>query len=170
MAVRDIIEIPSPKLRVQYQKVQQVAAVQGLIDDLLDTMYSTETGVGLAAPQIGHADAVVVIDISEQRDQPMVLINPEIIAAEDEIMSEEGCLSVPGISAQVKRYAKVTVRALNRDGEEIIVQRDDFLAIVMQHELDHLHGRIFIDYLSPLKREMAMKKIAKIRKQEQRNR
>lgn len=165
MAVRDIIEIPNAKLRVKYKKVQDVRTVQSLIDDMLDTLYATEDGIGLAAPQIGHADAVLVIDLSEQRNEPLVMINPEIIAAEGEVMSQEGCLSVPGVYVEVKRFQRIKVRALNRDGHVFFIEREDFLAIAMQHEIDHLHGRIFIDYLSPLKREMALKKIAKIRKQ-----
>ncbi|KLN96502.1 peptide deformylase [Moellerella wisconsensis] len=164
MAVRQIIEIPDERLRVKFTPVQDVNSVQTLIDDMLDTLYGTDTGVGLAAPQVGDQHAVVVIDISETHDQPLVLINPEIIKNEGLTTYQEGCLSVPGIYADVERYQSVTVRALDRTGKEILVQDDDFLAIVMQHEIDHLHGKIFIDYLSPLKRSMALKKMKKFKK------
>ncbi|UNH26078.1 peptide deformylase [Moellerella wisconsensis] len=164
MAVRQIIEIPDERLRVKFTPVQDVNSVQTLIDDMLDTLYGTDTGVGLAAPQVGDKHAVVVIDISETHDQPLVLINPEIIKNEGLTTYQEGCLSVPGIYADVERYQSVTVRALDRTGKEILVQDDDFLAIVMQHEIDHLHGKIFIDYLSSLKRSMALKKMKKFKK------
>ena len=164
MAVRQIIEIPDERLRVKFTPVQDVNSVQTLIDDMLDTLYGTDTGVGLAAPQVGDNHAVVVIDISETHDQPLVLINPEIIKNEGLTTYQEGCLSVPGIYADVERYQSVTVRALDRTGKEILVQDDDFLAIVMQHEIDHLHGKIFIDYLSSLKRSMALKKMKKFKK------
>ncbi|WP_277849981.1 peptide deformylase [Moellerella wisconsensis] len=164
MAVRQIIEIPDERLRVKFTPVQDVNSVQTLIDDMLDTLYDTDTGVGLAAPQVGDKHAVVVIDISETHDQPLVLINPEIIKKEGLTTYQEGCLSVPGIYADVERYQSVTVRALDRTGKEILVQDDDFLAIVMQHEIDHLHGKIFIDYLSSLKRSMALKKMKKFKK------
>ena len=164
MAIKEIIEVPDDRLRVTYQEVECLSTVQTLIDDMLDTMYATDSGIGLAAPQIGRSEAIAIIDISEHRDTPLVLINPQIIEAEGEFLSEEGCLSVPGFYANVKRYKKVKVKALNRDGEEFVVEDDDYLAIVMQHEIDHLHGKVFIDYLSPLKRKMAMKKINKFRK------
>ncbi|MBJ7224071.1 MULTISPECIES: peptide deformylase [unclassified Brenneria] len=164
MAVRDIIEVPDERLRVTYSHVENISSVQSLIDDMLDTLYATDNGIGLAAPQIGYKDAVIIIDISEQRDRPLIMVNPEIIITEGNIKSEEGCLSIPGTYAQVNRYKKVRVRALDRDGKEIFVEDDGYLAIVMQHEIDHLHGKVFIDYLSPLKYQMAIKKVKKIRK------
>lgn len=168
MAIREIFEVPDLRLRVNYTPVQDVDSVQSLITDLLDTLYSTDNGIGLAAPQIGYADAVLVIDLSQDRDNPLIMINPEIIESHGELMSEEGCLSVPGISAKIKRFQYIKIRALDREGNEFFIERDDYLTIVMQHEIDHLYGRIFIDYLSPLKRDRAMKKINKWRRSEQR--
>lgn len=161
MAVREIIEIPDERLRVTCHTVTDIAAVQGLIDDLLDTMYSTDNGIGLAATQIAASQSVMVIDISENRDQPMVFINPEIIESEGETSYQEGCLSVPDIYADVARFQRVKVKALDRKGNEFIVDSDEFLAIVMQHEIDHLHGKVFLDHLSTLKRNMLLKKLKK---------
>ncbi|WP_146491748.1 peptide deformylase [Vibrio sp. T20] len=164
MAIRPIIEVPDDRLRVTYQSVDDVSTVQTLIDDMLDTLYDTDNGIGLAAAQVGHSEAVLIIDISASRDQPLIMINPQIIEHEGMIDSEEGCLSVPGVYAKVQRHQRVKVQALNRQGEAFIIEDDDYLAIVMQHEIDHLHGKIFIDYLSPLKRKMAMKKIKKFQR------
>lgn len=161
MAVRDIIEIPDERLRVKCTPVTDIAAIQTLIDDLLDTMYSTDSGIGLAAPQVGVTQSVMVIDISENRNEPFVFINPEIIDSEGETSYQEGCLSVPEIYADVARFQRVKVKALDREGNEFITDSDDFLAIVMQHEIDHLHGRIFLDHLSTLKRNMLLKKLKK---------
>lgn len=144
MAVRAIIEIPDERLRVKCDPVTDIAAAQPLIDDLLDTMYSTDNGIGLAATQIGATLSVMVIDISENRDQPMVFVNPEIIESEGETSYQEGCLSVPEIYADVARFKRVKVKALDRDGKAFITDSDEFLAIVMQHEIDHLHGKVFL--------------------------
>lgn len=119
MAVRAIIEIPDERLRVKCDPVTDIAAVQPLIDDLLDTMYSTDNGIGLAATQIGATLSVMVIDISENRDQPMVFVNPEIIESEGETSYQEGCLSVPEIYADVARFKRVKVKALDRDGRRL---------------------------------------------------
>ncbi|WP_350306454.1 peptide deformylase [Photorhabdus viridis] len=161
MATLKILTIPDERLRQKCVEVANVEEIQGLIDDMLDTMYSTDNGIGLAAPQVGRKEAVVIIDISTNRDQPLILVNPQIVEKERSVMGQEGCLSVPGYYADVERFEKVKVEALNRHGEKITVESEDFLAIVMQHEIDHLHGKIFIDYLSPLKRQMALKKIKK---------
>ncbi|WP_265524906.1 peptide deformylase [Providencia rustigianii] len=161
MAVREIIEIPDERLRIKCAPVTDFAAVQTLIDDLIETMYSTDTGIGLAAPQIAETKAIMVIDISEERNQPMVFINPEIIESEGETSYQEGCLSVPDIYADVPRFQRVKVKAFDRDGNEFIVDSDEFLAIVMQHEIDHLNGKVFIDHLSTLKRNMLLKKLKK---------
>ncbi|ELX8378908.1 peptide deformylase [Providencia vermicola] len=161
MAVKTIIEIPDERLRIKCSPVTDIAAVQTLIDDLLDTMYSTENGIGLAATQIAATQSVMVIDISENRDQPMVFVNPEIIESEGETSYQEGCLSVPEIYADVARFKRVKVKALDRDGKEFTLDSDEFLAIVMQHEIDHLHGKVFLDHLSPLKRNMLLKKLKK---------
>jgi peptide deformylase len=161
MTVLTILTAPNDKLTQQAKPVENVSDVQGLIDDLLETMYDTDDGIGLAATQVGSSAAVVVIDISENRDQPLVLINPKITKGEERAKGQEGCLSVPGYYADVERYSKVTVEALDREGEHITIESDDFLAIVMQHEIDHLKGTLFIDYLSSLKQKMALKKVTK---------
>ncbi len=164
MTVLTILTAPNDKLIQQAKPVENVSDVQGLIDDLLETMYDTDDGIGLAATQVGSSAAVVVIDISENRDEPLILINPVIVSGEEKAKGQEGCLSVPGYYADVERYTKVTVEALDREGKEISIESDDFLAIVMQHEIDHLKGTLFIDYLSPLKQQMALKKVKKILK------
>ncbi len=161
MSVLTILTAPNEKLVLQAKPVVEVSSIQGLIDDLLETMYDTDDGIGLAATQVGRSEAVVVIDVSDERNEPLILVNPVIVNGEERIKGQEGCLSVPGYYADVERYSKVTVKALNRDGVEIIIESDEFLAIVMQHEIDHLNGTLFIDYLSPLKKQMALKKVKK---------
>ncbi|WP_340619526.1 peptide deformylase [Xenorhabdus siamensis] len=161
MAVLDILTIPDERLKQKCVDVTDVEDVQTLIDDMLETMYDTDNGIGLAAPQVGRKEAVLVIDISPERNQPLVLINPKIVEKERRSVNQEGCLSIPGYYADVERFEKVKVEALDRHGKAITVASEDFLSIVMQHEIDHLHGIIFIDYLSPLKRQMALKKVKK---------
>jgi len=161
MSVLTILTAPNEKLVLQAKSVENINNVQGLINDLLDTMYDTDDGIGLAATQVGRSEAVVVIDISEDRNAPLILVNPVIVSGEEKAKGQEGCLSVPGYYADIERYSKVTVKALDRDGKEITVESEDFLAIVMQHEIDHLRGKLFIDYLSPLKKQMALKKVKK---------
>ncbi|HGF7510241.1 peptide deformylase [Vibrio cholerae] len=161
MAVLEILTAPDPRLRVQSKQVTDVASVQTLIDDLLDTLYATDNGIGLAAPQVGREEAIVVIDLSDNRDQPLVLINPKVVSGSNKEMGQEGCLSVPDYYADVERYTSVVVEALDREGKPLRIETSDFLAIVMQHEIDHLSGNLFIDYLSPLKQQMAMKKVKK---------
>ena len=153
MAVLEILVAPHPKLKVKASKVTDVSEVQQLIDDLLETLYATEDGIGLAATQVGSSAAVVVIDLSDKRDQPLILINPEVVSGDHREMGQEGCLSIPGYYADVERFTHVIVTALDRQGKELRIESDDFLAIAMQHEIDHLLGKIFIDYLSPLKRK-----------------
>ncbi|MBI6549959.1 peptide deformylase [Xenorhabdus lircayensis] len=161
MAILDILTIPDERLRKKCVDVTDFDKVQTLIDDMLETMYNTDNGIGLAAPQVGRQEAVLIIDLSPNRDQPMVLVNPEIVEKERRVVNQEGCLSIPGYCADVERFEKVKVEALDRHGKPITIESDDFLSIVMQHEIDHLHGIIFIDYLSPLKRQMALKKVKK---------
>ncbi|CDL87768.1 peptide deformylase [Xenorhabdus cabanillasii] len=161
MAVLDILTIPDERLKQKCVDVTYVENVQTLIDDMLETMYDTDNGIGLAAPQVGRKEAVLVIDISPERNHPLVLINPKIVEKERRVVNQEGCLSIPGYYADVERFEKVKVEALDRHGKAITVESEDFLSIVMQHEIDHLHGIIFIDYLSPLKRQMALKKVKK---------
>ncbi|KKC98846.1 MULTISPECIES: peptide deformylase [Photobacterium] len=161
MARLEILTAPDPRLKEQAIPVTDITAVQTLVDDMLETLYATANGIGLAATQVGRREAVVVIDISETRDQPLVLINPVVARGENKAMGQEGCLSVPDYYADVERYQSVVVTALDRQGNPVTIERDDFLAIVMQHEIDHLSGNLFIDYLSPFKRQMAMKKVKK---------
>ncbi len=161
MAVLEILSIPDPRLKVKAEKVTDVSTVQTLIDDMLETLYATGNGIGLASTQVGRKEAVVVIDISDERNDPLILVNPEVVSGENKALVQEGCLSVPEYYADVERYTSVVVSALDRDGNPITIESDEFLAIVMQHEIDHLSGNLFIDYLSPLKQKMAMKKVKK---------
>ncbi|EII2982808.1 peptide deformylase [Vibrio parahaemolyticus] len=161
MAVLEILSIPDPRLKVKAEKVTDVSTVQTLIDDMLETLYATGNGIGLASTQVGRKEAVVVIDISDERNDPLILVNPEVVNGENKALGQEGCLSVPEYYADVERYTSVVVSALDRDGNPMTIESDEFLAIVMQHEIDHLSGNLFIDYLSPLKQKMAMKKVKK---------
>ncbi|HHF3200535.1 peptide deformylase [Vibrio alginolyticus] len=161
MAVLEILSIPDPRLKVKAEKVTDVSTVQTLIDDMLETLYATGNGIGLASIQVGRKEAVVVIDISDERNDPLILVNPEVVSGENKALGQEGCLSVPEYYADVERYTSVVVSALDRDGNPITIESDEFLAIVIQHEIDHLSGNLFIDYLSPLKQKMAMKKVKK---------
>ncbi|ATV00012.1 peptide deformylase [Aeromonas salmonicida] len=161
MAILDILTLPDPKLRTKAERVEDITAVQSLIDDMLDTLYTTENGIGLAATQVGRKEAIVIIDLSESRDQPLILINPEVISGTDKVFGQEGCLSIPDYYADVERYSSVVVSALDRHGNQLTMESSEFLAIVMQHEIDHLDGNLFIDYLSPLKQQMALKKVKK---------
>ncbi|EJG1202924.1 peptide deformylase [Vibrio parahaemolyticus] len=161
MAVLEILSIPDPRLKVKAENVTDVSTVQTLIDDMLETLYATGNGIGLASTQVGRKEAVVVIDISDERNDPLVLVNPEVVSGENKALGQEGCLSVPEYYADVERYTSVVVSALDRDGNPITIESDEFLAIVMQHEIDHLSGNLFIDYFSPLKQKMAMKKVKK---------
>lgn len=167
MAILTILEFPDERLRKKALPVHAVdAPVRQLLDDMLETMYHAP-GVGLAAPQVNIHKRVVVIDISAEKNDPLCLINPEIIAKHGKEESEEGCLSVPGVFEKVERAEKITVRALNRDGESIQLDAGGLLAVCIQHELDHLDGKLFVDYLSPLKRHMARKKQQKNLRQNQ---
>ncbi|WP_194436840.1 peptide deformylase [Vibrio fluminensis] len=161
MAVLEILTAPDPRLKVNAEKVEDFASIQTFIDDMLETLYATDNGIGLASTQVGHKEAVVVIDLSEERNDPLILVNPEVVSGSDKAMGQEGCLSVPEYYADVERYTSVVVSAQDRHGNPITIETDEFLAIVMQHEIDHLSGNLFIDYLSPLKRQMAMKKVKK---------
>ncbi|HCE2242301.1 TPA: peptide deformylase [Vibrio parahaemolyticus] len=161
MAVLEILSIPDPRLKVKAEKVTDVSTIQTLIDDMLETLYATGNGIGLASTQVGRKEAVVVIDISDERNDPLILVNPEVVSGENKALGQEGCLSVPEYYADVERYTSVVVSALDRDGNPITIESDEFLAIVMQHEIDHLSDNLFIDYLSPLKQKMAMKKVKK---------
>jgi peptide deformylase len=159
MAVLEILKAPDDKLKIKAASVKDVSSVQTLIDDMLDTLYDTDDGIGLAATQLGRSEAIIIIDISEERNSPLVLINPEVISGENIEKGQEGCLSVPGYYADVERFTQVIVKGLDRMGQEVTIESDDFLAIVLQHEIDHLKGKLFIDYLSPLKQKVALKKV-----------
>lgn len=166
MAKLTILEFPDPRLRTRAKPVAQVdAALRALIEDMFETMY-TAPGVGLAASQVDVHQRLVVIDVSEEKDQPLVFINPEILTREGEQNCEEGCLSVPTVFAKVARAERVRVRALDRHGKPFECDAEGLLAICIQHEIDHLDGKLFVDYLSPLRREMVRKKLQKLRRAE----
>ncbi|CAH0347846.1 peptide deformylase [Aquabacterium sp. CECT 9606] len=162
MALLPILCYPDARLHKVARPIDVVDdRVRQLVDDMLETMYDAK-GVGLAATQVDVHERLVVIDTSEERDDPRVLINPEIIGASDEmIIWEEGCLSVPTIYDKVERHARVRVRALNRDGQPYEFDADELLAVCIQHELDHLMGKVFVEYLSPLKRNRIKTKLQK---------
>jgi len=165
MALRTILEFPDPRLRKRAETVTRFDAALGtLVDDMLETMYAAP-GIGLAATQVDVHQRVIVIDLSREHNEPLVLINPEILAREGEASTEEGCLSVPNIFDEIKRAAKVRVRAQDRNGASFERDFDDILAVCIQHEMDHLEGRLFVDYLSDLKRERIRKKLDKDRKE-----
>ena len=165
MALRAILEFPDPRLRTRAQPVTRFDAALGtLVDDLIQTMYAAP-GIGLAATQVDVHQRVIVIDVSAEHNQPLVLINPQILAREGEASSEEGCLSVPGIFDEVKRAAKIRLRAQDRNGAPFEADYDDILAVCIQHEIDHLDGKLFVDYLSDLKRERIRKKLDKERRE-----
>ncbi|GAB3337829.1 peptide deformylase [Marilutibacter aestuarii] len=168
MALLPILEFPDSRLRTVATPVDpaEIAdpAFQTLLDDMFETMYDAP-GIGLAASQVDVHKRFMVIDVSEERDQPLVFINPEISARDGEQVYQEGCLSVPGIFADVTRADRITVEYLDRDGQARRLDADGVLAVCIQHEMDHLLGKLFVDYLSPLKREMVRKKLAKARRQ-----
>ena len=168
MALLPILCYPDPRLHKIARPVEVVDdRVRQIVDDMLDTMYDAK-GVGLAATQVDIHERIVVIDTSEERNEPRVLINPEIIRTSEEmIIWEEGCLSVPTIYDKVERHAEIRVRALNRDGQTYEFDADDLLAVCVQHELDHLMGKVFVEYLSPLKRNRIKTKMQKRSKADQ---
>ena len=167
MALLPILEFPDPRLRTVAAPVDPSAIAspefQKLLDVRFETMYAAP-GIGLAASQVDVHQRFMVIDVSEEKDQPLVFINPDITERAGEQVCQEGCLSVPGIFADVTRSDRITVRAVGRDGQPFEMQVDDLLAVCVQHEMDHLLGKLFVDYLSPLKREMVRKKLAKARR------
>ena len=167
MARLPILEYPDPRLRIRAEPVTEVdAGIRQLVDDLLETMYAAP-GIGLAATQVDVHQRVLVIDVSEQHNEPLCLINPEIIASDGRASHEEGCLSVPDFYEPVERAATITVRALDRDGRPFELEAEDLLAVCIQHEMDHLDGKLFVDYLSELKRGRIRKKLVKKSKRSQ---
>ncbi len=162
MALLHILRYPDPKLHTVAKPVVAVdERIRALIADMLETMYDA-SGIGLAATQVDVHERVVVIDTSEERDQPLVLINPEITwMSEERIKGDEGCLSVPGIYDGVERAAQVKVKAMDAQGQVRTIEAEDLLAVCIQHELDHLLGKVFVEYLSPLKRNRIKTKLLK---------
>jgi len=160
-----ILEYPDPRLRKTAQRVESVdAAVRQLTSDLLETMYAAK-GVGLAATQVDVHRRVIVLDVSEERNQPMVFINPELVKTEGRGAGEEGCLSVPDVFDKVQRATHIRVRALGSEGKPFEMDADGLLAVCIQHEMDHLEGKLFVDYLSELKRQLIRRRLEKERKQ-----
>jgi len=160
-----ILEYPDPRLRTVAQPVDAVDdELRRLIDDMLETMYASN-GIGLAATQVNVHRRLLVADVSDQHDQPLVLVNPEVIAREEVGTAQEGCLSVPGVYEDVERAQRIRVRALGRDGKPFEMDAEGLLSVCIQHEIDHLDGRLFVDYLSELKRQRIRKKLEKDRKQ-----
>ncbi len=156
-----ILHFPDERLRTVAKPVERVDdALRALIDDMFDTMYDAP-GIGLAATQVNVHQRLIVIDVSEENNQPLVLINPEILEKSGEEEMDEGCLSVPGIYEKVQRADRVKVRALDRNGESFELDTDGLLAVCIQHEIDHLDGKLFVDYLSSLKRQRIKKKLEK---------
>ncbi|RUO81043.1 peptide deformylase [Idiomarina tyrosinivorans] len=161
MAKLTVLEYPDERLRKVAEPVQQVDdELRATIDDMFETMYESQ-GVGLAATQVDIHKRLFVADCSEDQDEPLVFINPEITETEGHFSNDEGCLSFPGVYAKVERAGKVTVKALDRNGESFTKTAEGLLAICIQHELDHLNGKLFVDYLSPLKRNRIRKKLEK---------
>jgi len=161
MAILDILHFPDARLRNIAKPVEQVGdSMRKLIDDMFETMYEAP-GIGLAAVQVNQPHRVIVVDISEERNQPFALVNPEILEMQGEEEMDEGCLSVPGVYEKVQRAERVRVRALDRDGSPLELDVDGLLAVCIQHEIDHLDGKLFVDYLSNLKRQRIRKKLEK---------
>ena len=166
MALLPILHYPDPRLHTVAAPVKEVTdEIRRLLDDMLETMYEAQ-GVGLAATQVNVHQRIVVIDVSEKHDAPLELINPEIVASNGEpVVGEEGCLSVPGIFDKVERAPKVTVQALGRDGQSYQLDADGLLAVCIQHEIDHLNGKVFVEHLSSLKQNRIKNKLKKRERQ-----
>ena len=164
MAKLTILEYPNPRLRIEAQPVAEVDdSIRKLVDDMFETMQEAQ-GIGLAATQVDVHKRVIVMDISEEHNEPRVFINPEIEVLEPETVPyDEGCLSVPGFYESVSRPCHVMIRALDRDGKAFEEEASGLLAVCIQHEIDHLQGKLFVDYLSPLKRDRIRKKLKKQR-------
>lgn len=165
MALLNILEFPDPRLRTQATPVSQVdSRIQTLVDDMFDTMYAAP-GIGLAASQVDVHERVIVMDLTEDRSDPKVFINPEVTVIDDDLGAyDEGCLSVPGFYETVERPKVVEVTALDREGQPFTERLEGLMAICLQHEIDHLEGKLFVDYLSPLKRQRIRSKLVKEQK------
>ena len=166
MAKLEILRFPDARLRTKAKPVEEMTdETRQFLDDMLETMYDAP-GIGLASTQVNVHKQIVVVDVSEDKAEPYCFINPVITHAEGEEVCEEGCLSVPEFYAEVTRAEEITVVALDRDGKEFTLEADGMLAICIQHELDHLKGKLFVDYLSPLKQKRLRKKFEKLAKQD----
>ncbi|MFC5706403.1 peptide deformylase [Aeromonas eucrenophila] len=166
MAILDVLRFPDERLRTIAAPVETITPeLQQIVDDMFETMYAEE-GIGLAATQVDIHQRIIVIDVSEDREDQLVLINPEILEQSGSTGIEEGCLSVPGSRALVPRAEWVKVRALDRNGKPFELEADDLLAICIQHEMDHLVGKLFVDYLSPLKRQRIRQKLEKMARED----
>lgn len=165
MAILDILHFPDARLRQMCTPVPEVNdEIRQLVDDMFETMYDAP-GIGLAAIQVNVHQRILVTDVSEDSSNPMAFINPEIIKADGKEIMQEGCLSVPGFYEDVERAESITVKALDRDGKSFEFDCDGLQAVCIQHEIDHLDGKLFVDYLSPLKRNRIQKKLEKLKKQ-----
>ncbi len=161
MAILEILHYPDPRLRNEAKPVENVDdSIRQLVSDMFETMYAAP-GIGLASIQVNVPKRVIVVDVSEDHDQPLCLINPEILQSEGEETMDEGCLSVPGYYETVQRAEKIRVSALNEKGDQFEIEADGLLAVCIQHEIDHLDGKLFVDYISPLKRNRIRKKLEK---------
>ncbi|MEM1263682.1 MAG: peptide deformylase [Pseudomonadota bacterium] len=166
MAILRILEFPDPRLRTKATPIDAVTdEIRDLADNLLETMYAAP-GIGLAATQVDVHQRLLVADVSAEKTEPHILINPEIIAKNGVEVMEEGCLSVPGFYEEVERAESIRVRALGRDGEPFEMDADGLLAVCIQHEIDHLDGKLFVDYISTVKRDRIRKKLQKERRQQ----
>ncbi|MEE4218144.1 MAG: peptide deformylase [Xanthomonadales bacterium] len=169
MAKLEILEMPDPRLRTVAKPVETFGSeLSQLVDDMIETMYDAR-GIGLAATQVNVHKRLLVLDVSEAQDTPREYINPRILGSEGSETCEEGCLSVPGIYADVSRAETVRIAAYDRQGKAFEETLDGMHAVCIQHEIDHLDGKLFVDYLSPLKRRMVVKKLEKARKQAEQN-
>lgn len=161
MAVLEVLHFPDTRLRTKAEPVSEVNdQIRAIVRDMFETMYSAP-GIGLAATQVNIHQRIIVIDLSSEQDQPLCLINPELLASEGEEETQEGCLSVPGYFETVRRAEHIKVRALDEQGEAFELETDGLLAVCIQHEMDHLEGKLFVDYLSPLKRMRIRSKLEK---------
>lgn len=165
MSPLEILEFPDPRLRTVASPIKHVdGRIAEMADRMLETMYEAP-GIGLAASQVNFHKRLIVIDVSEKKDQPLILINPEIQLQEGEIETNEGCLSVPGFYEPVQRFDEILVNAIGRDGEPFSLEASGLLSVCIQHEMDHLAGKLFVDYLSNTKRQLIRKKLQKLQKQ-----
>ena len=165
MALLEILEFPDPRLRKVASPIKNVdGRIASIADSMLETMYNAP-GIGLAASQVNFHKRMLVVDVSEDKSQPLILINPEIRTGEGEIETNEGCLSVPGFYEPVSRFAEIQIEAIDREGEPFTLEASDLLAVCIQHEMDHLEGKLFVDYLSNTKRQLIRKKLQKLQKQ-----